>query len=124
MKYRYGLDKIQHEKMLEGIKTRLESNGFVVQADHIKSPNGVPARIGTATPDLWAKKGSKEIVVEVETCNSLDDPDTRYQFNAFSRKGGVEFWVVVPKKCAALAQMNAKKWGYKIDKWIGAKVDD
>ncbi len=124
MKYRYGVDKVQHEKMIEGIKNRLESNGFMVQADHIDSPNGTPARIGTAVPDIWAKKGSKEIVVEVETCSSLEDADTRYQFNAFSRKPGIEFWVVVPKKCAGLAQKNAKEWGYKIDRWIGAKVED
>lgn len=113
---RKGKDKDLHDDMVNGMIKKLNEKGVtVLQADI----NGYdkPDEINGCIPDIVGiKKDKTKVVVEVETCESVDIDHTQKQFKAFSSADG-EFWVDCPESCLGELKRNAKSWGVTVDHW-------
>jgi len=72
----------EHDSRVKRIAAGYKSQGYKVRADHVKGYKE-PRTIYGKRPDLIARKGKNEVIVEVETRTSLkkDIP----QRNAFQR---------------------------------------
>lgn len=117
---RSGQDLIDHDSMLLTRARNLEKEGYNIRADtYGKNPYPQSPTIGGKIPDIYATKGSKTIITEVETCQSYNIEDTRAQYRAFSsaRNANTEFHVKVPKKCLKEAQAQARNWEITVDHW-------
>ncbi len=103
-----------HLRLISALVKKLMSEGYSVSADHIGYPNGKPPKINEYVPDIYAKKGQKILIVEAETCDSLNTVDTKLQWIAFSSQEDASFSVIVPKKCITEAKKLAKQWGVNV----------
>ncbi len=110
-----------HERLVRKSIKFLEKLWYSVEADYPEYR--IPRRIDGIKPDLYAEAWwkKKTIVVEVETCDSLDN-HAKAEWKAFSKytKGrDSEFWVVVPDECLEEAKKKAKEWKIRVDKFLG-----
>lgn len=88
-----------HDILLRRTVFTFERDGHTdIKADHIEHPNGKPEEVNGFVLDISSKKYGIPYITEVETCDSLDLPDTEEQFRAFSRTNA-KFIVVVPENC-------------------------
>ena len=109
--------KQSHIHLISAMVNKLIADGWKVSADHIGYPNGSPPQFNNFVPDIYAKKGSKEIIIEAETCDSLSD-ETRVKWTALSSNKNIEFSLIIPKKCVDKAKELAKKWNIQVkDFW-------
>lgn len=71
----------KHDRAVEKIAQDYEDRGYDVSADVEGYPR--PPTIGGYRPDVVARKGGHETIVEVETPDSVDSPRDRAQQKAF-----------------------------------------
>lgn len=100
----------EHRRLIFAMVSKLMGEGFKVSANHIGYPNGLPPEFNGIMPDIHAKKGKKEIIIEADTNESLDDGQTRPRWTAFSDIEGIDFFVIVPKKAISKAKKKNKEW--------------
>lgn len=70
-------------------------------------------------PDVYARKGNKEIVVEVES-DSVSRDRTRCQLKTFRKHSTGKVWVYVPSGYRRRMKRNLKIWGIsdvKVKTW-------
>lgn len=93
-----------HTRMIAETVRELVAKGFRVEADHLhdfNQPNAIHWR-GARTghiPDVMATNGSRKLIAEVETPDSINDQHTYDQlklFSAFAQLNGYEFILVIP----------------------------
>jgi hypothetical protein len=97
------------------IKTLEEKNYRIIQADLDSYQQ--PEKIGRHIPDIIAKDASgARIIVEVETCQTINLDHTKEQFEDFSKAEG-KFFVDVPHSCLEQLKQNARSWGTQVDAW-------
>lgn len=110
-----------HDRMVHEMANILvlEGNYRDVRADDIGWSIGgrsaAPAAIAGRVPDVSAVSPlGRPLIVEVETCDSINLDETRAQWAAFSahaiRQRGF-FRVLVPAQCVAAARNAARVWG-------------
>ena len=71
-----------HQNLVEATAKFLAEQGYLVQADHLEGRFVPPSPINGFVPDVVGRRGSEVVFVEVETCQSLDDPVARTQLRA------------------------------------------
>ncbi len=94
----------EHDEILEKSLTRLKNNFFteiksVLSDSDSPSPIPLPGISDPYTPDITAKKNSIGYIIEVETLDSLKDPEHNAILKAISKyaeSNGIELVVVVP----------------------------
>lgn len=102
-------------RLIMAMARYLMEKGYKVSADHIGYPNGQPQEFNHFIPDIYAVKGKEKIIIEAETCDSLNDSKTRTQWTALStNEEKVDFAVIVPTACYQEAKDLAKKWNIKV----------
>lgn len=104
-----------HLRLITAMVNKLMTEGYKVSADHIGYPNGKPPEFNNFVPDIYAKKDDKKVIIEAETCDSLEDDHTRVQWTALSTMKDISFWVIVPQKCHEKAKELREKWGLHIE---------
>lgn len=62
-------------------------------------------------PDVYAKKGGKKIIVEVETKSSINTTRTECQMKSFSKNG--KLIVYVPERRKGSMRKNRKEWKFR-----------
>lgn len=73
-----------------------------------------PTEINGHVPDVTATINGISIILEAETCKSIDTTDTKDQLKAFyeaAKSGNREFHLVVPKSCMTAAKLKLLEWG-------------
>jgi len=107
------------KRLISGMANKLSSEGYDVQADYIGHPNGKPDEFNKYTPNIYAVKGDKKIIVDASDCDSLasvsEENELNLRWNAFSKVEGVEFMVIVPRSCLQKAKELSEKWGININ---------
>ncbi|TSC60456.1 MAG: hypothetical protein LiPW15_334 [Parcubacteria group bacterium LiPW_15] len=77
--------KVNQERHDSGVAfwaNNLASNGWsIVYAD--LPGKAKPPMIGMYIPDVYGKHGSQEVVIEVETADTIDAEHTKFQLAAF-----------------------------------------
>jgi hypothetical protein len=109
-----------HDLLIKKTIEYLKELWYSVEADYPEYK--LPPRLGGLKPDIFAKAWwqNKVIVVEVETCDSLDE-HAEIEWKTFSevcQVSGYEFWVVVPEGCLAEAKKKAKEWDIKVNRFL------
>ena len=105
-----------HTNMLKSMIEKLkEKNIVVIQAD--LEGYDKPDEISGKIPDIVGEKENKtRIIIEVETCGTIDIEHTKEQFESFSSADG-EFWVDVPKSCIDALKAKSEEWETPVDSW-------
>jgi len=89
MSVRLAEAQTKHDNKVKEIADSYHSTGYEVYADHVQGRYGKPLERNGHIPDVVAKKvdGNKklteEIIVEVETKDSVDSEEAVAQRNAF-----------------------------------------
>ena len=68
-----------HQNLVEATAKFLVEQGYLVQADHLEGRFVPPSPVNGFIPDVVGQRGPETVFVEVETCQSLDDPVARSQ---------------------------------------------
>jgi len=114
--------RAKHERLIRALAHEYESKGYYVKADHIGHPHGRPPLIGNHVPDIAAYvKGKLCIIAEAETCDTISDNDTRYQWSDFN-ESVYSFHVIVPKACLKEAENQARMWGIMVNQWWSLNI--
>jgi len=117
---RTGKDKDLHDSMVKAMIKALKHKEIEVLKADVEGYER-PDEIDGYIPDVVGKKESGTIVVvEVETCESVNSDHTKEQFKAFSNADG-EFWVDVPESCLEKLKKNVKAWKVIVNKWYYRK---
>ena len=74
-----------------------------------------PELIGKHIPDVTAQKNDLFIILEAETCTTIDDDHTKSQWLEFSKNG--KFEVAVPKNCRDSANTQLRGLGITATVW-------
>jgi len=112
-----------HTRLISVLVNKFVSEGYEVSADHIGYPNGEPKEWKGYIPDIHAIKGTKELFIEAETCDTLDNVETKLQWITLSSKPDVEFSVIIPKNCLEEAKELAKKWNVEVKDFWSMKIE-
>ncbi len=104
-----------HDAMIRTLTKELVSQGYNVSADIAGFPQ--PPRVGRHIPDIYANKLNSQIIVEVETSETIGINHTKEQYTDFSNVRGTNFHVMVPESSLIRAQAYAKSWGITVDQW-------
>ncbi|MCK5473893.1 MAG: hypothetical protein KAI53_00665 [Candidatus Aenigmarchaeota archaeon] len=96
-----------HKKLLKRVTERVDK---VISADINGYPK--PESINNMIPDVVGIIDGEKIIIEIETCDSIDTEHTKEQYTAFST-AGYKFRVYTPKDCSNKALAVAKKWEIK-----------
>lgn len=86
---RNSRESMKHRKVIRRIAFAYDREGYEVEADHIKEFE-TPETCVVMRPDIRARKDGKEIIVEVESENSLGsrrDKMQRHEFSDWAKKG-------------------------------------
>lgn len=110
----------EHEKLIKDMITTYQGKGYTnIQAD--LQGFSQPSTINGFIPDIVAKKpGGIWIVLEAETCGSINDSHTAQQWTAFynyTTKNSYEFHVIVPKSCKNDASTKLNQLGLSAIIW-------
>jgi hypothetical protein len=102
-----------HDSLIKSVALRLEREGYKVTANHINHPNGHPRPINGFVPDIHAIKNLEEIIVEVETCNTVISSDIikwkRFSFN------NCKFWIIVPESCLKIVKVKKEAFNIPVE---------
>ncbi len=102
-----------HDSLIKSVATRLEREGYKVTANYINHPNGRPRTLKGFVPDIHATKNLEEIIIEVETCNTVLSQDImkwkRFSFN------NCKFWLIVPQNCLEIAKMRKEAFNIPVE---------
>ncbi|MGC9516526.1 MAG: hypothetical protein ACP5C3_02355 [Methanomicrobiales archaeon] len=96
-----------HDRLIRSVVKKLEKEGYSVQADHINHPNGKPKECRGHSPDVRAIRGLEEILIEVETCDTVLF-NNEHKWRRFSFKPGTKFYVIVPCNCREKAEIKKR----------------
>lgn len=89
-------ESLEHKNLVEMMANYYTKQGYQnVKADLLGWPN--PSLINEYIPDVTAETNNTLIILEVETCDTIDDAHTESQWLEFARSG--KFEVAVPKNC-------------------------
>lgn len=99
----------EHKNLVKRMVEHYQSEGYTkfrADLDGHTQPDSINGKI----PDViaWGHPSKPPAILEVETCDSIDNNHTESQFKAFSveaKQNGWEFHVTIPKICYD----NAKK---------------
>lgn len=111
-----------HIRLISTLVNKLVGEGYKVSADHIGYPNGLPDEWNGNRPDIHAVKDGKEQLIEAETCDSLDLPETRVQWTALASKPDSDFSIIIPEGCLEKAKKLAKEWSLEIKNFWTMKI--
>lgn len=107
-----------HKRLIAAMVNKLLSEGYEVSASYIGYPNGCPDEFNKYTPDIYAEKNGKKLIIEADTCSSLNNKETQLRWTALSMVDNVNFSVIVQASCVFKAKSLAKKWKIEIkDYW-------
>ncbi|MDR5683824.1 MAG: hypothetical protein QN163_07355 [Armatimonadota bacterium] len=113
----------RHANLIRAARNWYESHGYArIFADvpGIRPPRSIHiAGSEPSRPDLTCRDArNKLVVVEAETCDTLDLPETASQwrlFRQYADAAGGEFHLVVPEECAPAAQRRLQVLGIRAD---------
>lgn len=102
-----------HDNLIKSAAMHLERDGYKVTANYINHPNGRPRPLNGFIPDIYATKNLEEIIIEVETCNTVISQDIikwkRFSFNK------CKFWLIVPENCKKIAEMRKEAFNIPVE---------
>ncbi len=105
-------DKEFHDRMvLLQIQTYQKEGSRVVAADLKGWP--APPKVGRHVPDIMVEHQGKVVYNEVETCETIELPETREQLEDFAKWATLH--VTVPKSCLEMAKRLIAQWGVKVE---------
>ena len=105
-------DKELHDRMVEAQIAAYKSEGArILAADLPGWPS--PPMIGRHVPDILVERQGKRICNEVETCETIQMPEAREQFEDFAKWETLH--VTVPKSCLEKARQAIAQWGIKVE---------
>jgi len=116
--------KSKHDQLVNAMAEMFKTQGYTVKAD-LPNYNEKPTEWAGCRPDIEAFKNglvNKRILIEAETCDSLDWETTKAQWQAFSSAPNTLFYVVVPANCIENARAKRKEWAVKIDQFYTIEV--
>ena len=82
-----------------------------------------PHDINRYIPDCLVKTPTSFIILEAETCESMDWLDTKCQLSAFynyAREHNAKFHMIVPKSCKAKVDKRLSEWKISAEVWTAA----
>ena len=122
MAVRTPVESTEHRQLIRMMVNHFRNQGYTnikADLDGYTQPEPISDGYGnTYIPDLTCNKNdrnSTRIVLEAETCGTIDDGHTAGQWRAFTRARG-DFHLVVPKTCGnesgrAKAQRRLRELG-------------
>ena len=108
-----------HERLIRSVVKKLEEEGYSVRAAHIDHPNGIPRNYGDYIPDVHAIKGIDEVIVEVETCDTILSHKTERQWRTFGSRVGTKFYIIVPCNCKDKAELKKRAMSLSAEIYCG-----
>jgi len=72
-----------------------------------------PPKVGRHVPDIMVEYLGRVVYNEVETCETINLPETREQLEDFSKWGTLH--MTVPATCLETARRFTSQWGVKVD---------
>lgn len=102
-----------HSELMKKVTELMKTQGFKIWADYEGFEK--PQEINGEIPDIYAEKDEETVVIEIETCASINWPETRKEYEIFANYSittGTSFQVYVPIKCMAQAIKQASEWGF------------
>lgn len=102
-----------HSELMKKVIELMKTQGFKILADCEGFEK--PQEINGEIPDIYAEKDEETEVIEIETCASINWPETRREYEAFANYSlttGATFKVFVPIKCMSQAIKQASEWGF------------
>lgn len=104
-------DKELHDRMvLIQVQTYKMQRSRVVAADLDGWTK--PPMVGGHVPDIMVEYEGKTVYNEVETCETIELPETREQLEDFAKRATLH--VTVPKSCLERASQPMAQWGVKV----------
>ncbi len=96
MAKRGKIGQAKHDRKVESELEKLKSEGFRVWAD---LPNRAkPPKVGGVIPDIYAKKGKKLVIEEIETASTKESDKVQQQkLKKGTEKLGGDFKVKIAK---------------------------
>ena len=105
-----------HKNLIVAMVKLFVDKGYTVKADHISYEGGIPDDYGGKRPDIYAIKNDKEkFFLEAETCDSISSQESKEQWQVFSSKIDVKFWMIVPKECLKELKEKLDEWKITVD---------
>jgi hypothetical protein len=105
--YRIQRDHVEeslHYLMINLLVDSLETDGFVVRADHVGGFRAKPPAMGDFTPDIEARRGEEIHLIEVETQSTLDSARTQEQLAKLTSAPDSKAYLAVPFDCLQRAK--------------------
>lgn len=110
-----------HNKLIVIQVMNYKKQGYTnIKVNHENYRQGQPAQISGYTPDLSADLKSDTMICEVETNESINDPDTVHKWREFD-KSGCQFHLLIPLNAFDQVKDIAKSNGITIDKYWCSK---
>lgn len=101
----------EHEALVLMMAKYYQEQGYTdVKAD--LSDWEKPDQIGEHIPDVTAINGSALIILEAETCKTINHEHTESQFRTFANNGTFE--VAIPKLCSEKAHNRLTEFRYLV----------
>jgi len=105
-------DKELHDRMvLAQISTYKNEGTRILAADLPGWPS--PPKVGRHVPDIVVERQGKRVCNEVETCETIQTPETREQFEDFAKWATLH--VTVPESCLEKARQIIAQLGVKVE---------
>lgn len=111
MTQRDNTSQVSHDTLIWAMVNELERRGNYVKADHIGHRNGQPELVNGHIPDIEASSNGTRRIIEAETPETFNSPDTKKQFMTFYNAYGSRFEVIVPRGYREEIRKIAYSWG-------------
>ncbi|HXV39276.1 MAG TPA: hypothetical protein VD699_06885 [Nitrosopumilaceae archaeon] len=110
----------QHESMVRSMVDEYKKDGTnkILGADLDGYPK--PQELDGRIPDIIVKTSTSYIILEAETCDSIEWDDTKSQLTVFynyATKNNVKFDMVVPKSCIDKVNKKLSEWKISASVW-------
>lgn len=95
---RTKVSQSKHDQKVQQVAEEYKQKGYKISAD--LPGYSKPPKRGSYIPDIIAKKDKEEIIVEVETVDSVNNPRDLAQQGAFqraARRSGAKFKRIIAK---------------------------
>lgn len=110
----------EHENLVSMMAKYYSTKGYVTIKADLNEYANKPDKINGYVPDVIAEGKAPFIILEAETCDSIDIEHTELQFKAFDKfvkQNGGEFHIAVPRQCYEIAVAKINKMGLKATVW-------
>jgi hypothetical protein len=99
-----------HAKILSLLAWNLGKKGYYVRKNYPNNFKGNQNKFHAHNPDLFAFKNGKQIIIAIESCESIESSKSEVKLRKLGFKPGAELFMIIPYKCRFKASNRIKIW--------------